>query len=109
MLITSESAAGEALEEVGQLQRSAEDGNLAGGHAGDQMVERADAVVEYFLAMGSSNLYGPLIEPLMQWAQFAMAPIWLRNPETQTGREAKQVYESIRMFFEKYSHLQTTD
>lgn len=106
MLITSESAAGEALEEIGQLQRSAEDGNLGGGRVGDQMVERADAVTEYFLAMGSTNLYTPLVEPLMQWAMYAMAPIWLRDPETQSGQEAKRVYESIRVFFEKYSYLE---
>lgn len=107
MLITSESAAGEALEEIGQLQRSAEDGYLARGQVGDQMVERAEAVTEYFLAMGSTNLYTPLVEPLMQWAMYAMGPIWLRNPDTQPGQEAKRVYESIRVFFEKYSHLQT--
>ncbi|MCW2135391.1 hypothetical protein B0G38_004582 [Arthrobacter sp. VKM Ac-2550] len=74
---------------------------------GDQMVERADAVAEYFIAMGSTNVYAPLVEPLMQWSQYSMAPIWLRDPQSRMGLEAKEVYESIRVFFEKYSHLKT--
>lgn len=107
MLINSEPAAGEALEQIGQLQRSAEAGDLGGGRVGDHMVERAEGVVEYFLAMGSTNVYVPLVEPLMGWALYSMAPISLLEPETRRGIEARAVYDSIKAFFEKYSYLKT--
>lgn len=107
MLISSDAAAGEALEQIGQLQRSADAGELVGGRVGAHMVERADAVVQYFLAGGSTNIYGPLVEPLMHWALSSMAPIWLRDPESVAGLEAREVYDSISEFFEKYSFLKT--
>lgn len=68
ILIFSDDKAGGVLEEIGQLQRQVESGSFEPSTAGQAICERAAAVADYFIARGSTNVYEPLIKPLLEWA-----------------------------------------
>lgn len=103
ILIFSDEHAGQILEEVGQLQRQIEAGQGL-DVASQEVSTRARAVIEYFLSCGSTNVFKPLVEPLMQWGIYSLAPKFLTDESLQ-GKQYRAVYDAISSIYADYKHL----
>ncbi|HWM34192.1 MAG TPA: hypothetical protein VNR36_08155 [Pseudolysinimonas sp.] len=104
MILLSEEAARQALDEVGELQRQVEAEEVDFELAGDQIVERLDAVMTLF--EGSANIYSVVAEPAMRWAHAALAPKWVVDQDaTAESRRYKALWYKISEFFDRYKHL----
>lgn len=104
MILLSEEAAGAALEEVGELQRAIDAGEVDLNQAGDMIIERLDAVM--VLYSESTTVYEALIEPFMSWAIHSLAPRFLVDQDsTAISRQYKALYGKFSDFYKQWQHL----
>jgi hypothetical protein len=102
-LILSNERAGQVLEEIGALQRGVEAG-MDLETAGEDITERARAVANYFIATGSTNVFEPLIKPLMEWGMYSLGPVFLVD-QTDKGTKFRAVYDDIKRLYDDYKYL----
>lgn len=103
MLIISRDHAGQVLDQIGAYQRAVDQGDSL-DDAGEEIVTRLDAVVQYFGP--STEVYETLIKPAIEWAIYTVAPKWIDPKEDQTlAPKYREIQMKIGAFYEKYSYL----
>ena len=97
---------GEALEEVGDLQRAVGHGDLDG--FGEAVVARIEGALIHYLRTGAEpeKVFDVLVAPISEWAMSNLAPVWLPDlGATARSAGARRAYDIIIAFREKYQHL----
>lgn len=105
MLLITEEDARHALKEVVVLQRAVEGGFMPADRAGDEIVERLEAVVRLYEARGSTNVYEYLVEPVMRWAIRSIAPQFITDPTSPDAVAKRHLYDAISAFFKRHGDL----
>lgn len=108
--IGSREEAAKALDEVGDLQRRFESGDMSDselGALGDEAASRVQGVVDYFIAQGMEiNLYSQVVEPMAAWAIGNLSPMWIMDQgATPRTAAAKHSYFVIAELMTKYERL----
>jgi hypothetical protein len=101
-MIMTEAQAGIALNEVGVIQQSLENATYAPPASGPQIVERLDAVMDLYKE--SSTVYAALVEPMLQWAIYSVAPKFIA-PNAPNAESWKILFDSLTDFHERWKHL----
>lgn len=109
IFVASEEIARRVLDETGELQRSIGAGAEPTLPIAREIVARVRGIAEYFLRQGgSSTLHSTLIEPVMEMGIHQFAPVFLREPNSRRGIDAKASYDLLKMMFEEYAFLEET-
>ena len=104
--IESMEDAGAGLERVGSLQQQVDEGGIDPATAGREIVETLNAVISFFVLIGSTDrLYTAIIEPLQQWNVYSVALKFLENPETPAAKSARQLFDAVSAFCHKWEML----
>lgn len=102
-VIASKEEAATALDEVGGFQQRVDGGQVPADQAALEIVARVEAVTKFYLSLGITDLYGPLVEPLMAWAMSAWAQEKIMNPNSTEGR----AYDTVNEYYNRYAYLNT--
>lgn len=110
LMITSREDAGHALDQVGDLQRYFETGDITDSELrelGNAVSSRVQGVVDYFVSLGMEiNLYSQVVEPISAWAIGNLAPMWIMDQgATPRTAAAKHSYFVIAELMTKYARL----
>jgi hypothetical protein len=98
-MLSDESAA-QMLNEVGELQKAVDEGNLGPREAIDPLISRMEMLTANY---EGSTVYAAFVEPCTQWGIY-WAPRWI-TPGAPNAEAWKELTDAISQYHDRWSYL----